>query len=148
MKTLITIIILLFTVKSVENNHFDKDICFDDDLMIDDSIADFTLLYYVCYGEARSEGEAGVKLVIETIKNRIDSKHYPSTLDSVLSQPYQYHIDTTLVVKEKFKVMVDSLYQLKVVTPYLHFVNFDNLKKIPKWVKKKKWKKHGRHSFA
>lgn len=137
----------MFSTITENHNQFNKDICFDD--FDDFNEPDYSLLQLVCYGESRGEVVEGIAGVIEVVKNRIESKQFPSMLDSVLVQKYQFHIDTTLTPTEPFKALVDSLYQLPTTTPYLYFVNFKWAKKAP-WMysKKRKWVKIGNHHFS
>ena len=42
------------------------------------------------YGEARSESDAGVRLVMEVALNRVDSRYYPDDACSVVFQKAQF----------------------------------------------------------
>lgn len=45
------------------------------------------LIAVVVMGEAESESELGKRLVIDTILNRVDSEHFPDTIEEVIYQP-------------------------------------------------------------
>lgn len=51
---------------------------------------DISLIALVTMAEAEGECEKGKRLVIDTILNRIDSEHFPSTAYNVVYQPYQF----------------------------------------------------------
>lgn len=48
------------------------------------------LIALVTLAEAEGECEEGKRLVIDTILNRIDSEHFPNTVEEVIYQPYQF----------------------------------------------------------
>ena len=48
------------------------------------------LLALVTMAEAEGECEEGKRLVIDTILNRVDSKHFPNTITEVIYQPGQF----------------------------------------------------------
>ena len=48
------------------------------------------LIALVTMAEAESECEEGQRLVIDTILNRVDSKHFPNTIYEVIYQPNQF----------------------------------------------------------
>lgn len=48
------------------------------------------LLALVTLAEAEGECEEGKRLVIDTILNRIDSSHFPDTVEEVIYQPHQF----------------------------------------------------------
>lgn len=48
------------------------------------------LLALVTMAEAEGESEYGKRLVIDTILNRVDSKHFPDTIYGVIYQPNQF----------------------------------------------------------
>lgn len=51
---------------------------------------DISLIALVTMAEAEGECEKGKRLVIDTILNRMDSKHFPDTAYEVIYQPYQF----------------------------------------------------------
>ena len=51
---------------------------------------DIDLIALVTMAEAEDEPEYGKRLVVDTILNRIDSKHYPNSTDDVIYQPSQF----------------------------------------------------------
>lgn len=51
---------------------------------------DIYLIALVTLAEAEGEYEEGKRLVIDTILNRIDSEHFPNTVEEVIYQPYQF----------------------------------------------------------
>lgn len=53
-------------------------------------IEDIELIALVTMAEAEGECEEGKKLVIDTILNRVDSKHFPDTVYDVIYQPNQF----------------------------------------------------------
>lgn len=54
------------------------------------SIEDIELIALVTMGEAEGECEEGQRLVIDTILNRVDSPHFPDTVQEVIWQPNQF----------------------------------------------------------
>lgn len=48
------------------------------------------LLAFVMVAEAEGESEYGKRLVIDTILNRMDSRHFPDTVYGVSYQPHQF----------------------------------------------------------
>lgn len=48
------------------------------------------LLALVVMAEAEGESEEGKRLVIDTILNRVDSEHFPNTVEGVVYQPNQF----------------------------------------------------------
>lgn len=48
------------------------------------------LIALVTLAEAEGECEEGKRLVIDTVLNRIDSSHFPNTVEEVIYQPYQF----------------------------------------------------------
>lgn len=48
------------------------------------------LIALVVMSEAEGECEKGKRLVIDTILNRVDSPHFPNTVNNVIYQPYQF----------------------------------------------------------
>lgn len=48
------------------------------------------LIALVTMAEAEGESEEGKRLVIDTILNRMDDPHWPSTVSEVIYQPYQF----------------------------------------------------------
>lgn len=48
------------------------------------------LIALVTLAEAEGECEEGKRLVIDTILNRINSPHFPNTVEEVIYQPYQF----------------------------------------------------------
>jgi N-acetylmuramoyl-L-alanine amidase len=54
------------------------------------SDADIKLIALVTMAEAEGECEKGKRLVIDTILNRVDSKHFPDTVKGVIYQPHQF----------------------------------------------------------
>lgn len=53
-------------------------------------IEDIELIALVTMGEAEGECEEGKRLVIDTILNRVDSPHFPDTVQEVIWQPNQF----------------------------------------------------------
>lgn len=51
---------------------------------------DVELIALVTMAEAEGECEEGKRLVIDTILNRVDSKHFPDTVYEVIYQPNQF----------------------------------------------------------
>lgn len=51
---------------------------------------DVELIALVTVAEAEGESEYGKRLVIDTILNRVDSKHFPDTIYGVIYQPNQF----------------------------------------------------------
>lgn len=51
---------------------------------------DIELIALVTMAEAEGECEEGKRLVIDTILNRMDSKHFPNTIRQVIYQPNQF----------------------------------------------------------
>ena len=51
---------------------------------------DIRLIALVTMAEAEGESEEGKRLVIDTILNRVDSKHFPNTVHEVIYQPNQF----------------------------------------------------------
>lgn len=137
MKTLIIIIILLFTVKSVENNHFDKDICFDfnDDLMIAPVNLPTELMYRVVYTECQGCGLEELTGVINVIMLRQDTNIYPNCLNDILLQPDQFSVNLEENPTNEFKKLVDSIYSQPIKYRFLYFANIDLVKQ---WVKEGK----------
>ena len=54
------------------------------------SDADVELLALVMMGEAEGESDDGKRLVIDTVLNRVDSKHFPNTIHEVVYQKNQF----------------------------------------------------------
>lgn len=54
------------------------------------STRDIELIALVTMAEAEGEPEEGKRLVIDTILNRVDSKHFPDTVEGVIYQPSQF----------------------------------------------------------
>lgn len=52
--------------------------------------SDIKLIALVTMAEAEGECEKGKRLVIDTILNRVDSKHFPNTVRKVIYQPHQF----------------------------------------------------------
>lgn len=48
------------------------------------------LIALVTLAEAEGECEEGKRLVIDTVLNRIESEHFPNTVEEVIYQPYQF----------------------------------------------------------
>ena len=48
------------------------------------------LIALLTMAEAENEPEEGKRLVIDTILNRVDSEHFPNTIDDVVYQKNQY----------------------------------------------------------
>ena len=48
------------------------------------------LIALVTMAEAEGECEEGKRLVIDTILNRVDSEHFPNTINEVIYQPHQF----------------------------------------------------------
>jgi N-acetylmuramoyl-L-alanine amidase len=48
------------------------------------------LIALLTMGEAEGEPEEGKRLVIDSVLNRVDSKHFPDTVTDVIYQPGQY----------------------------------------------------------
>lgn len=63
-----------------------------DQIENDESISDeqVDLVARTAYGEARGEGRAGMQAVAEVVKNRLESPHFPDTIDEVVKQPFQF----------------------------------------------------------
>lgn len=51
---------------------------------------DVNLLALLCMAEAEGESEKGKRLVIDTVLNRVDSKHFPNTISGVIYQKNQF----------------------------------------------------------
>ena len=51
---------------------------------------DIDLIALVTMAEAEGESELGKRLVISTILNRVDSEHFPDTIEGVIYQPNQF----------------------------------------------------------
>lgn len=68
-------------VISVPNIAVETDICskFPPD-------EDVNLIAWIAMGEAEGESEEGKRLVIDTILNRVDSSHFPDTIEGVIFQ--------------------------------------------------------------
>lgn len=61
----------------------------------DDATTQFTedeieLIALITMAEAEGECEYGKRLVIDTIINRVNSEHFPDTVNEVIYQPYQF----------------------------------------------------------
>jgi N-acetylmuramoyl-L-alanine amidase len=54
------------------------------------SVEDIELIALVTMAEAEGECEEGKRLVIDTILNRVDSKHFPNTVHDVIYQKNQF----------------------------------------------------------
>ena len=54
------------------------------------STRDIELIALVTMAEAEGEPEEGKRLVIDTILNSVDSKHFPDTVEGVIYQPSQF----------------------------------------------------------
>ena len=139
MKTILTIILALFTYISMPNNNKDLDL----DLVVK-SYPD--QLYQVMWNEARGEDTIGIRMVLDVIRNRINSPKYPSTMDSVLQQKYQFCTIQSNPTSH-FKSFVDFLMLKPIQYPYLHFINPNKAKKAL-WMRRKSWIKYNNHSFA
>lgn len=48
------------------------------------------LLSYNLYHEARSESDLANIMILNTVFNRVENKHYPSTVEEVVLQKWQY----------------------------------------------------------
>ena len=59
-----------------------------DELPLSDCEID--LIALVVMAEAEGESEEGKRLVIDTILNRVDSEHFPNTVEEVIYQPNQF----------------------------------------------------------
>lgn len=51
---------------------------------------EINLIALVTMAEAEGEDEYGKRLVIDTILNRVNSEHFPDTVEEVIYQPYQF----------------------------------------------------------
>ena len=106
------------------------------------------LLYSSLWAEARGiRHDIEIRVVLDCYRNRVNSKKWPSTLDSVIQQPNQFAISKD-TIRADFKHLVDSLLTLPIKYPYTYFINFKKLKKKPKWMIKKKWVKLGKHHYS
>lgn len=137
MKSIITMLLTLFTYITVGNTV--AEICAEDK-------PNREQLYQTVYCECRGESMKGVKMVIDVIKNRMENETFPSSLDSVLLQPFQF-CTIKSEPTECFKALVDSLYNLPTQDSFLYFINPKKAKKA-KWMKNKRWIKVGNHSFS
>lgn len=54
------------------------------------STSDWKALVYLAQGEAGGEGLIGIKHVVSTVVNRLETKHWGDTINSVISAPRQY----------------------------------------------------------
>lgn len=109
--------------------------------------ADNSLLQKVMWKECRGCRVGELKAVIDCVKNRLNHPKYPKTLDSVLLQKSQFAIDTSIVVKEHFKTLVDTLFNQPIKYPFIHFILWKRAVK-GSWVYKKRWEKIGSQHFA
>lgn len=57
---------------------------------IDISESDIELLCKITMAEAGGEGELGIRLVIDTVLNRVDSEYFPNTISGVVYQTNQF----------------------------------------------------------
>lgn len=73
------------------------------------------LIALVVMAEAEGECEKGKRLVIDTILNRVDSTHFPNTVNNVIYQPYQFismsngRSDRCYVTKYNCKLVKEEL---------------------------------------
>lgn len=79
------------------------------------SKADKELLALVTMAEAEGECERGQRLVIDTILNRVDSKHFPNTISGVIYQKNQFtsiwngRIDKCYVKKDIYRLVEEEI---------------------------------------
>lgn len=76
---------------------------------------DVELIALCTMGEAEGESEYGQRLVIDTILNRVDSKHFPNTIKGVIYQPNQFEamwngrIDRCTVTDEMRQLVIEEM---------------------------------------
>ena len=79
------------------------------------SESDMKLLAMLTMAEAEGESEYGQRLVIDTVLNRMDSKHFPDTVRGVIYQPSQFssmwngRIDRCYVKDDIYKLVVEEV---------------------------------------
>ena len=57
---------------------------------VDISEEEIDMLAILAMAEAGTECEEGIRLVIDTVLNRVDSPHFPNTVYDVINQPNQF----------------------------------------------------------
>lgn len=73
------------------------------------------LLALLCMAEAEGESEQGKRLVIDTVLNRVDSKHFPNTITGVIYQKNQFtsmwngRVNRCYVKKDIYKLVKEEL---------------------------------------
>ena len=79
------------------------------------SKAEIELIALVTMAEAEGECEEGKRLVIDTILNRVDSEHFPDTVEEVIYQPGHFtsmwngRIDVCYVMDDIYQLVEEEL---------------------------------------
>lgn len=78
-------------------------------------IKQLSCLSMAVWGEARSESLHGQRLVAETILQRVDSPRFPSTICSVVYQPYQFSFTRDVNMGKANKAFTDEIPNKEVI---------------------------------
>lgn len=114
-------------------------------LVMKDSIN--LLLVQTLWGECSICNNEEIRVILDCVKNRIEHKDFPDSLDVVLTQSSQFSISKE-IVPVHFTKKIDSLWKLPKKYPYLYFRSRGY--KYSRWMKYKKWikLKHFKHEFG
>ena len=73
-------------------------------------VEDVMLISRVVQKEALNQSEMVQRLVADVILNRVESPNFPNTVQEVINQPGQFHIDKNQPSKEVYVLVMDELY--------------------------------------
>lgn len=105
------------------------------------SNADIKDIANTILGEARGEGEKGMKLVADVIHTRVKSKEYPDSPGKVVRQPHQFYGSAyqckNWQTKEAIfaKKLANELVNGKDPLPEKEYTHFWSGSKLPSWAK-------------
>lgn len=88
-----------------------------------------------------------LKAILDAIKNRLEHKDFPDSLELILNAPFQFNVQKVFVPKY-FKNKIEILWNQPVKYPYIYFrsKNYSH----SSWMNKYKWVKHKsfKHEFS
>ena len=115
------------------------------DILVAERVDSTHLLTYNLYHEARSESDLANIMILNTVFNRVEDKHYPSTVEGVILQKWQYSwvndkqsdlIKDEKRYKELYKLVEYYLTNKEVLGKLSPMVDHYHTKSVsPKWSK-------------
>ena len=104
-------------------------------------------LYNCLWTEARGESLKGQIFVLNTIQNRVDDIRWPSTIEAVITQPYQFSISSQTTDISDLKLLC-KLCRLNYLPKLTSATHFHTIFILPYWSSSLEYLETvGRHKF-